>query len=162
MKKNGRPSSFTEEMATMICARLAAGESLRGICRDAGMPDRSTVTKWVIDDVEGFSSRYERARNVGLDEMADEVIEIADEKTEKHEDGQGYAADVASRRLRFDARRWYLSKLAPRRYGERTAMEVTGEGGGPVQFSDTERAARIAAILAAAQARKDSDGSDQG
>ena len=39
-------------------------------------------------------------------------------------------------------------------------MELTGANGGPVQISDTERAAKIAAILAAAKARKDGDVSD--
>ena len=56
--------------------------------------------------------------------------------------------------------RWYLSKLAPKKYGDRTAMELTGADGGPVQISDTERTAKIAAILAAAQARKDADEAD--
>ena len=37
---------------------------------------------------------------------------------------------------------------------------LTGANGGPVQISDTERAAKIAAILASAQARKDGDVSD--
>ena len=37
----------------------------------------------------------------------------------------------------------------PKKYGEKTSMELTGANGGPVQISDTERAAKIAAILAA-------------
>lgn len=39
-------------------------------------------------------------------------------------------------------------------------MELTGVDGGPVQISDTERAAKIAAILAAAKARRDMDPDD--
>ncbi len=33
-KKKGRPSLYTEVLATRICKRLAEGESLRAICRD--------------------------------------------------------------------------------------------------------------------------------
>lgn len=53
-----------------------------------------------------------------------------------------------------------LKAHAPDKYRERSAMELTGANGGPVQITDTERAAKIAAILAAAEARKASDVSD--
>lgn len=167
METKGRPSSYTPEIAATICELLAAGKSLRAICRDAGMPDRSTVAKWATDDVEGFSSRYARARDIGLDVLAEEVLAIADTPVEgvrREESDDGYKETredmLGHRRLQFDARRWYLSKLAPKKYGERTAMELTGADGGPVQISDTERAAKIAAILATAQARKEGDVSD--
>lgn len=167
MKSNGRPSSYTPEIAALICERLAAGESLRAICRDDGMPDRSTVAKWVIEDVGGFSSQYTRARDIGLDVLAEEALAIADtpqegEETEQTDDGYKVKRGdmLGHRKLQVDTRKWYLSKLAPKKYGERTAMELTGADGGPVQISDTERAAKIAAILATAQARKDGDVTD--
>lgn len=53
-----------------------------------------------------------------------------------------------------------LKAHAPEKYRENTRMELTGANGAPVQISDTERAAKIAAILAAAKARKDGDVSD--
>jgi hypothetical protein len=40
--------------------------------------------------------------------------------------------NIARSRLRFDERRWYLSKLAPKRYGDRTAHEHSGPAGGPL------------------------------
>ena len=40
-------SSYDPELAAWICARLAAGESLRAICRaDASMPTEKTVWNW--------------------------------------------------------------------------------------------------------------------
>lgn len=156
----GRHTTFTPEIAAAICERLAAGESLRAICREDGMPDERTVRRWVIDDVEGFAPHYTQARDIGLDTMAEQVLEIADEPPGRLDNGATDGSQVADKRLRFDARRWYLSKLAPKKYGDRTAMELTGANGGPVQFSDTERTARLQAILAAAQARKDGDAVD--
>ena len=42
----GTPSVYTPELAEEICARLSAGESLKSICRDPGMPPFSRgVTK---------------------------------------------------------------------------------------------------------------------
>jgi hypothetical protein len=109
MANPGRPSAYTAEVAAEICRRLAEGESLTSICKDDHMPARSTVTAWYIDNREGFSEQYAKARDIGLDVMADQVMGIADSSGE----------DVQRDRLRFDARRWYLSKLAPKRYGDK-------------------------------------------
>lgn len=140
----GRISTFSAEIAAAICERLAQGESLRAICRSEGMPPPSTVRTWVVDDVQGFAARYARARNFGLDEMAEEIIDIADARTDGHD-------DVGHRRLQIDARKWMLCKLAPKRYGERTSADVNVTGG-DVQVGDTERLAKIAAVVVAAQA----------
>ena len=120
MAKRGRPSLYTPEIADAICERLANGESLRSICRDENMPDERTVRDWVISDHNGFSPHYTRARDIALDRMADDVIDIADT-----------ADDPQKARLRFDARRWYLSKLAPKRYGDKL-LHTGGDGEGPV------------------------------
>lgn len=167
MDEKRPPLTYTPEIATAICTRLATGESLRSICRDEGMPHRATVHRWLIDNVGGICDQYTRAREVGLDELAEEILEIADtpqDGEETEDDGEKVKTRrgdmLGHRRLQVDARKWILSKLAPKKYGERTAMELTGADGGPVQITDTERAAKIAAILAAAKARKDSDVSD--
>ncbi len=140
----GRPSKFTPELANAICARLARGESLRSICRDEGMPTDETVRQWALDDLHGFSVQYARARDLGLDAMADEVFEIADDGRNdwikrENKRGETYIAlndeAVARSRLRFDARRWYLSKLAPKKYGERVTHE--GDANNPLRVDHT-------------------------
>lgn len=111
----GRPSDYTQEIADYICSKLAEGMSLRAICRseDSGLnlPDESTVRQWVVDDREGFYPQYTRAREIGLDCRADAAIEDAKA-----------AKDAALGRLSFDAERWYLSKLAPKKYGDKVAL----------------------------------------
>jgi len=37
---------FSAKVGRAICARVAAGETVQAICRDEGMPNRSTVTAW--------------------------------------------------------------------------------------------------------------------
>ena len=71
--KRGRPSAYTEELAAEICSRLASGESLKSICRDAHMPDDHRVREWARDDRAGFSPR-----NAGYERWADELVEISD------------------------------------------------------------------------------------
>ena len=62
--KRGRPSVYTPQLADEICERLAAGESLRAICADPHMPDKHRVREWALDDRDGFSPRYARARQI--------------------------------------------------------------------------------------------------
>jgi len=119
-----RPSTYTPELADLICERLANGESLLQVCRDDGMPPESTVRQWVADDREGFSAKYAHARDIGLDHQADRIIEIADTE-----------ADPARARVMIDARKWHLSKMAPKRYGEKISAEVSGPDGGDIPLS---------------------------
>jgi len=113
--------------------RLASGESLRKICRSKGMPNRSTVMRW-LDDRADFAAKYERARDIGLDERADKLEQdIAAEK------------DPQRARLVLDYGKWYLSKLAPKRYGDR--LELAGEV--KRGLDEGELDAAIAAKLAA-------------
>lgn len=134
--KTGRPSSFTQEMADLICERIGSGESLRAICRDAEMPAQSTVFKWLVD-FKSFSEQYARAREAQTEALAEEILEIADDgrnDTYTDEDGNERTNhDVVARsRLRVDSRKWLMSKLAPKKYGEKITQEHTGPDGGPV------------------------------
>ena len=63
----------------MILDRLAAGEPLRAICRDEGMPDERRVRAWAADANHPFAARYTHAREMGFFSMADELLEIADD-----------------------------------------------------------------------------------
>jgi hypothetical protein len=142
---SGRPSVYTEQAAAIILERLAGGKGLKTICdADDALPLDQTVRGWVIDDREGFAARYARARDLGLDRMAEETLEIADtcqpgEKIEETEGKDGetttkrLTADmIEHRRLRVDVRKWYLSKIAPKRYGDRLAQEHSGPDGQPL------------------------------
>jgi hypothetical protein len=138
----GRPSTYSEAIAAEICERLAAGESLKAICRDEHMPPDPTVRRWVIVDEQGFAAQYVRARDIALDRMADEIVEIADnpqigEKIKHGKDGTEITEGdmIEHRRLRVDARKWYLCKLAPKRYGDR--LDLGNADGQPLQIAVT-------------------------
>jgi hypothetical protein len=131
--------TYTRDTADAICARLAAGESLRAICATKGMPPRSTVRGWAVDDVDGFAARYARARELGFEEIAEQTIEIADDITRdtiEGPDGRRLPDSewISRSRLRVDARKWLLSKMLPKVYGDRVTQEHTGEGGGPIRI----------------------------
>lgn len=140
-RKRGRPVRHTKAVADHICARLASGETLRAICRDEDMPPESTVRQWYVDDRNGFAAQYARARDIGLDSMADEIIGISDDGSNDYvptDEGPSLDRDHVTRsKLRVDSRKWYLSKLAPKRYGDKMAHELTGADGGPIEQRTT-------------------------
>jgi hypothetical protein len=117
--KPGRPTVYSDDMASGILSRLAAGEPLRAICREEGMPDESTVRGWATDENHPFSVRYSRARDVGLLSMADQILEIADDAVSDEA--------IAQAKVRIQARQWTLAKAMPHRFGER--LEHAGKVG---------------------------------
>jgi|SRR5579872_4443994 len=102
-------TDYSKELGDKICQQLADGDSLRAICRCSGMPPESTVRQWVRDDRDGFAARYREARALLVERWADEIIEIADNDQFEPND----------RRVKIDTRKWLMSKLAPRRYGDK-------------------------------------------
>lgn len=137
-KKTGRPHGYTEEKALEICELVADGESINKISKMPGMPARSTILKW-FRDVPGFSDMYIRAKEIGFEVLADEIIDLADapENTKKEE--------LNRHHLMIETRKWLLAKLQPRKYGERVTQEIVGNREeSPVQVEVTkEEIARI-------------------
>lgn len=152
--KGGRPSRFTLNIADQICERLADGESLRTICSDDSMPNRSTVFRWLSQNKE-FCSQYARAREAQADALADEILDIADNNAHDiavdNEGNETINHDAIARsRLRVDTRKWLAGKLKPKVYGDKIQQELTGKNGGPVEYSnlsDTELDRRLNALI---------------
>ena len=135
METKGRPSTYTPEIAALICERLATGESLRAICRDDGMPPESTVRGWVLDDAQGFSAQYARARDFGLDALAEEALEIANtpqvgEETEETDDGYKVKRGdmLGHRKLQIWTRLQLLAKWSPQKYGDKQTIDMNLTG----------------------------------
>lgn len=122
----GRPSSFTQEMADLICDALAEGYSLRRICKGEGMPNIATVCRWLAGNDE-FRKQYAHAREIQADTLFDETLDIADDgsnDTYLDEDGnQRTDHDVIARsRLRVETRKWMAGKLKPKVYGDKVDL----------------------------------------
>lgn len=128
------------------------------------MPDRDTIMAWVEKNPE-FSSQYAKSRDRGLDSMAEETLEIADDGTndwmeKRNADGSTYEAvnteHIQRSRLRVDTRKWYLSKLAPKRYGDSARVEHTGADGKDlpaIGVTDILESARLIAFALESAAR---------
>jgi len=123
-------STIDSVVVESLCDHLSEGKSLRSFCEIEGNPSKTTVLRWLKDSHE-LRTQYAEARARGMDAMADELIEIADnsgldvigvnEKTGMPiVDGEA----ISRARLRFDARRWLMSKLAPKKYGDKLEVDA--------------------------------------
>lgn len=130
--KVGRPSDYTPELGLRICELIASGMSLKRICERDDMPHRSNVHRWLIDDTKKeFRDKYEESVNTRTENMFDELNEIADEQSndwiEKKDGGVILNKEAVMRsRLRVDTRKWYLSKIMPKKYGDK--LDLTSGG----------------------------------
>jgi thiamine biosynthesis protein ThiC len=137
----GRPTIFTEELADAICKEVSTGKSLRQTCRELDIQE-STVRLWYLQNYKGFSAQYARARELQMEAWADEITEIADDGTNDWmtikrggEDVEVPNPEVLQRsRLRVDTRKWIMSKIVPKKYGDKVTQEISGPEGGPIVY----------------------------
>lgn len=155
-KKIGRPPEpVPQDKADEICEWITTGKTLREWCRNNNI-HYSTVYLWMGKDKD-FAQRFAHAREIGHDCIADDALEIID-TTPMMTGGDNPKYDsayVAWLRNRAEYRLKLLAKWNPKKYGERVVNEHTGTDGGPIEISDTERAAKVKALIAVANQRKD-------
>ena len=133
MGKMGRPTKYSKTIADTICKRMAHGESVRAICRDKKMPCLSSVMKWLTEQ-EYFSEQYTYAQECRAEYWAEEILEISDDsENDTSIVGEGDEAKavtnkevVARSRLRVDTRKWLMSKLKSKKYGEKLDVNHGG------------------------------------
>jgi len=128
-----RPSEYNKIKAAKICEQLAMGKSLRTVCEDEEMPSVFTVYYWMGKYPE-FSEQYARAKQDGAEAWAEEILDIADDGSNdwmsaNDPENPGYKQNgeaIQRARLRVDSRKWLLSKLLPKKYGDKLDVNQTG------------------------------------
>ena len=141
-KKNSqRPNARQydrEKITGFVCYQIAQGKSLRSILdNDDDLPSPSVFLKW-IGACSILREQYTHARQMAYELLADEIVSISDENytTDEHGVKERLSSEAIQRnRLRVDTRKWMLSKMLPRVYGDKLTQEVTGKGGGPIQLA---------------------------
>lgn len=116
-------STYTEELADEIVERISKGETLRAICREDHMPSWTTVYRW-INERKDFAKRIAHARELGHDAIAEETLDILDEKPERAPDGKVDPGYVQWQKNRAYQRMQLLAKWSPKKYGEKLEIEA--------------------------------------
>ena len=108
---------ITVHQFSQICAQISkTTKSLKNIGKELGI-DNSAIYGYI--DIMGAeaASQYARAKSDQLKLIADETMEIADEPVQP-----GDSAAVNNKRVRIDTRKWLLSKLVPKTYGDQITV----------------------------------------
>jgi len=100
------------EFAQRVLGRITCGESVRQIARSEQIAE-GTLRHWIINGIGEFKDSA-RAKEAGMDSLAEQCIEIADDP------------DIPSdqKRVRIDTRIRLLGKWS-KRYGDKVSHEVS-------------------------------------
>lgn len=130
-----RSAQEVDEFVQYVIDQVREGKSVKSVCRGANI---SFASVWGRLASPQFAAAYQDAFNLRAQSWVEDLTDLADnDANDRNPDGKGNMAAVARSRMSFDARRWLLSKLFPRQYGD--AMAVTGADGGPLQISWAEK-----------------------
>jgi transposase len=124
-----------QQKITEVLTQMREGKSLRQASQMAGVA-RQTFLDWVDKDQE-LAGQYAHARAAMIDKIADDIMTIADEELVATGEGRVDSAMVQKQRLRVDTRKWLLSKLSPKKYGDK--LELSGDEQAPVSIQRIER-----------------------
>lgn len=119
--------------ADLICAEIASGKSLRAVCEQEGMPDKSMFLRAVAVN-EQLANQYARAMLARADARFDDLPSLLD-GPERDENNRIDPAWVQWRRAVVDTEKWSLARMAPKKYGDRTV--VAGDPDAPLETRTT-------------------------
>jgi hypothetical protein len=143
VKRPRNVSTYSPEIAQVICEQLSEGIPLRQICREnEGFPAWRTVYDWMGRDPE-LAASIARARDIGYDAIAEECLQIADtvafgQKQVMTDEGTATTIEdmLGHRKLQIETRLKLLAKFHPTKYGDKLGVHgVAGQP--PVSTEDT-------------------------
>lgn len=127
------------EQVTAVLALVEDGMSETKACEQVGI-NRATFRNAALKVL----SDNEYAKSLAL--LAEDQVERAEQTIQDMRNG---VIDAQMARVELDARKWFASKLLPRKYGEKLTQEVHGKDGGPIEvasLSEDQIKARLVAL----------------
>ncbi len=130
----GRPTDYTQELADKLCAEIAMGYSVRTICSKEGMPAVTTFFRWIKEKPD-FRLQYAYATEERTEAMSEDILDIADDGSNDlmtiqkgNTEYEIENKEVTNRsRLRVDTRKWLMSKMKPKKYGDKIDHTTNGK-----------------------------------
>ena len=144
----GHPrGQLTPAIAEALCGLIAAGRTVPKAAAACGISENVFWRHHSVDP--SFRLAVQQARQMGIERLADEILEIAEEKS-----------DPRHRQVRIDARKWLLSKLLPKRYGDKVDLTVSQSK--PLeQMTDAELYERLRHLEGAARVAASAGSTDE-
>lgn len=142
-----------EEIITLICDNVIINKISFNQAVEESEINHVTFYKWLSKNKE-LQVMYNYAREVRSDVLFEEIVEIADtteEGVKIKETDRGteiIKGDMTEhRRLRIDARKWVVSKMCPKKYGDKlditTDNKAIDNAGVSIVFEGSELMSKI-------------------
>lgn len=116
-REQRRPTRYD---CAKVIEMVADTKSLRGACEELGLHCPSTHT--MIDEDAELRGKYARAREVRGESFGEQVASIATDVLAKR-----VPPEVG--RVAMDGLKWTSARMAPKRWGDRLALEHSGQIG---------------------------------
>lgn len=114
----GTPNAFydKDEIMDELVEHMIDGRTLHEFCKMQGHPGYNVLFRW-FETYPELARRYQYAREIQADRIADELLSVADDP------------DIPSdqKKHMLDARKWVASKLKPKSYGDRIELNAKVE-----------------------------------
>lgn len=132
-----RQTYTPEGKEKLIEAVLTALEddSTTQACKASGVP-LPTFLRWIRETTE-LSVRYAHARTLYPEKLVREMMELTEEKIKTDDRGKTDTGRVQQIKVRVDAIKWIVSKLLPKKYGDR--LTLAGDEDQPLTVVKIER-----------------------
>ena len=118
-----------------ICERVTQGESITAICKPASEMLSKKKFYELLNNDEEKRNQYARACEARAEHIFEQVMVIADATQDDIIKDPDTGFDIVNHnviqrdRLRVDARKWILSKMNPKKYGDKIQQEHSGDLG---------------------------------
>jgi hypothetical protein len=139
-KQRKAPVRRKPEEKEALAKAIIDGMALEGLscfksCEAVGVPI-GTFIGWTVENEE-LAESYARARETLIERMAAEALAIADAPVGITIHGGTDSGAVQKQRLQVDTRKWMLSKIAPKKYGDKVTL--AGDEENPLRVKTVRR-----------------------
>lgn len=139
MGKRGK--TFDSDQIDDMLQHMRNGKTLTAIAAMKGMPSIDTMNRWE-DEQDELGAAITRARAQGYTVRAEKAVDNAQS-----------CDDPQKGRLAFDAERWFLGKMYPKKFGDK--VQLADADGEKMQLGEVESLTRLAALASRLQGRLD-------
>jgi hypothetical protein len=125
-----QPTPITAAQFESICNEIElTDESVDYLCKNIGVSNRSFY-QYIKIVGELAQQKYAQARSAQLENLAHEIRRIDDEclkiVLDENYDPKSKNAIVQAYKLKSDNLKWQLSKLVPKKYGDKIGVDLSG------------------------------------
>ncbi len=111
--------SFLEQIFDMIIGGKTVNEAVRAV----GISNE--IFWYYINSNAEYKTKFYAAKSAQVEKMAEELLELTDAQLEQEGKESKYSmAQVVKRRLQVDTRKWILSKVLPKMYGDKLSVST--------------------------------------